>query len=114
MSRHRAYVAIVHSRGVHTTELSDFVSRQESPCHDIVPRHASWFGSRQTFICSVSRQKFNVATGFRAGTWCLGHDKGPLVSQQIFPKAGLFLSRQKILCCDRVCRGGDATKSFLS
>ena len=36
----------------------------------------------------TSQQKFCVATGFRAGTGCLGSDKGPLMSRQSFPKAG--------------------------
>ena len=36
------------------------------------------------------------------------------MSLQSFPKAGLFLSRQKILCRYKVCRGGVATESFLS
>ena len=34
------------------------------------------------------------------------------MSLQSFPQAGLFLSRQKILCRDRVCKGGVA-KEFL-
>ena len=37
----------------------------------------------------------------------LGRDKDPLVSQQSFAKAGLFLSQQKISCCDRVAPRGE-------
>ena len=54
---------------------------------------------------SVSRQKFSVTTGFGAGPG-LGCDKGLLVSPRSFPKGGTFLSRQKILCHDRVFQGG--------
>ena len=63
-------------------------------------------------FCPALRQKFCVATRLGAGPG-LGHDKGLLVSQQSFPRAGPFLSRQKILCRDRVCRGGVAIESFL-
>ena len=68
----------------------------------------------EAFFVSTDICQPDVGTGFGAGTGCLGHDKGPFVSLQSFPQAGLFLSRKKILCRDRVCRGGVATKSFMS
>ena len=54
----------------------------------------------------VSLKKFCVTKGFvfGAGIRCLGCGKGPLVLRQSFLKAGLFLSRQKILCHDRFVR----------
>ena len=71
----------------------------------------------------VLLQKLCVAIGFRARTWCLGRNKGSLMSRQSLPKAGPIpvrvLSRQgfaidRDFCRDRVLRGGVVTKSFLS
>ena len=64
----------------------------------------------------VSLKKICAAKGFGfgAGIRCLGCGKGPLVLRQSFLKVGSFLLRQKILCHDRVCKGGVATESFLS
>ena len=39
-------------------ELSGSLSRQESPCCDIVPKQAGWFGSRD--MPSLPRQRFWV------------------------------------------------------
>ena len=62
----------VTAQRARTIEPSGFLSRQESPCCDMVPRHAGRFGSRQRlslsryrFVGLVSRQNFSVATGLR-------------------------------------------------
>ena len=53
------------------------------PCRDSAqPRHAATEClERETVIFGlVLQQKLCVVTGFKAGTGCLGHDKGPLMS----------------------------------